>query len=88
MTDLTKLVESGTAGANEGTPLLQRCTRVEHTYEKFYQPCIAELVGVMFFVFVGTMAVYGAGILGLQFVVASAHGLTIAILIAGLGHIR
>ena len=51
--------------------------------------CLAELVGVALFVFIGTMAVGStkAGD-GTTLAVAAAHGLTIGLLIAGFGELR
>ena len=61
---------------------------LENTFTKLYRPCATELLGTMFFVFVGTMSVYGAGHQAVPVTVAAAHGLTITLLIVGLGHIR
>ena len=46
--------------------------------------CVAELVGMTLFVFVGTMSVQTGDLTS----IALCHGLTIAVLVAGLGHIR
>ena len=55
-------------------------------FERFVQPCAAELFGTAVFVFVGTMAacMQPADLLAVAFT----HGLAIAVLITGLGHIR
>ena len=48
-------------------------------------PCIAEMLQLVIFVFIGTLSVAnGGGIVG----IAIAHGLTIALLVAGFGGIR
>ncbi|KAK6171368.1 hypothetical protein SNE40_019573 [Patella caerulea] len=55
-------------------------------YDEFIQPCLAELVAVTLFVFVGTMAVFTVLTTpppaNPAVAVALAHGLTIAILVA------
>ncbi|XP_035695466.1 aquaporin-8-like isoform X1 [Branchiostoma floridae] len=58
-------------------------------YEKYLQPCIAEFFGLIVFAFVGTMVTGYAGTGGPTWLVGIAltHGLTIALLIVGLGHI-
>ncbi|GFO39077.1 Aquaporin-8-like [Plakobranchus ocellatus] len=53
-------------------------------FEETLRPVVAEFVGTMFFVFIGTMSVAGAGgMLG----VATAHGLIITIIVAALADI-
>ncbi|XP_078691865.1 aquaporin-8-like isoform X1 [Branchiostoma floridae x Branchiostoma belcheri] len=58
-------------------------------YEKYLQPCIAEFVGLIVFAFVGTMVTGYAHEGGPTWLIGIAltHGLTIALLIVGLGHI-
>lgn len=53
-------------------------------FEQSIRPCLGEFFGVTLFVFIGTMAVSGAGgLVG----VAIAHGLMIALLVAALGNV-
>ncbi|KAJ8318385.1 hypothetical protein KUTeg_003476 [Tegillarca granosa] len=56
-----------------------------NTYTDYVRPVIAEFTGVCLFVFVGVLSVNGAG--GNIVAVALAHGMTIALLIMGLGNI-
>lgn len=56
----------------------------QRLYQKLFQPALAEFVGVTLFVFVGCMAVQT----GELSAVGLTHGLTIALLIMGLGNIR
>lgn len=53
-------------------------------FDRLIQPCIAEFVGVLLFVFIGTMSVQDK----LLMPISIAHGFTIAVLIIGMGHIR
>jgi len=48
--------------------------------------CVAEFVGCLIFVFVGSCSFFGGNKYGLE-VPAMAHGFTIALLIIGLGHL-
>ncbi|KAI8500099.1 Aquaporin-8 [Branchiostoma belcheri] len=59
-------------------------------YETYVMPCLAEFVGLLIFVFIGTMVTgYSASAGSLWLLgVALAHGLTIALLIIAIGHIR
>lgn len=57
-----------------------------NVYTDYIRPVIAEFVGVCLFVFVGVLSANGAD--GNIVAVALAHGLTIALLIMGLGAIR
>ena len=54
-------------------------------FMRYVRPAFAELIGVAVFVFIGSMA---AATHAADLSVALAHGLTIAVLITGLGHIR
>ncbi|CAH1794531.1 unnamed protein product [Owenia fusiformis] len=62
-------------------------------FSNFFQPCMAELLGLLLFVFIGCLAVQDSP-LGVgtgspaAIAVAVAHGFTIALLIAGFGHMR
>ncbi|XP_019614846.1 PREDICTED: aquaporin-8-like [Branchiostoma belcheri] len=58
-------------------------------YETYVMPCLAEFVGLLIFVFIGTMVTgYSASAGSLWLLgVALAHGLTIALLIIAIGHI-
>ncbi|XP_050392032.1 aquaporin-8 isoform X2 [Patella vulgata] len=80
--------------SSESDPLLIQGDdgRPGNFYEEFIQPCLAELVAVTLFVFVGTMAVYDTvsptpDTPASAVAVALAHGLTIAILVAVTGPI-
>lgn len=56
----------------------------ERNFDRIVRPIIAEFVGVTLFVFVGCCALVSGNITG----AALGHGLTIALLIMGLGEIR
>lgn len=53
-------------------------------YDRIWRPIFAEMVGVTLFVFVGCCALISTNITS----AALGHGLTIAILIMGLGELR
>uniref|UniRef100_A0A672H4G6 Aquaporin-8-like n=1 Tax=Salarias fasciatus TaxID=181472 RepID=A0A672H4G6_SALFA len=56
-------------------------------FEKFFQPCLAEIIGTMFFVFVGSMSVIenppGAG----RLQPAVVHGLAVAVMVGIMANI-
>ncbi|NXH21937.1 AQP8 protein, partial [Bucco capensis] len=58
-----------------------------HWYEQYVQPCLAELLGTMYFVFVGCLSVIenpeSTGLLQPALV----HGLAAGLLVAALGEI-
>lgn len=57
-------------------------------FERYVQPCLAELIGSTLFIFVGCISVIGnVGITG-SIQPALAHGLALAIAIALFGEIR
>lgn len=57
-------------------------------FEKIYQPCLAELVGTTFFVFIGCVSVIeNEGSTG-RLQPALVHGLAIAVIVACLAKIR
>ncbi|KAM4715869.1 LOW QUALITY PROTEIN: aquaporin-8-like [Anableps anableps] len=51
-------------------------------YERLYQPCVAELVGTMLFVFVGCVSVIENGPAAGRLQPALVHGLAVAVLVA------
>lgn len=63
-------------------------TREPTLFERVFQPCVAELVGTTFFVFIGCVSVIenveDAG----RLQPALAHGLAVAVLIACMADIR
>lgn len=59
----------------------------QHWYEVYVQPCIAELIGTMLFVFIGCMSVIMNDLPG-SLQPALAHGLALGLTIAILGGIR
>lgn len=73
-------MESGAKKRNASHPL--------NTYERVIQPCVAELVGTAFFVFVGCVSVIenveGTG----RLQPALAHGLAVAVLVACMAEVR
>ena len=58
--------------------------RPQGPFDSVFRPIMAEFVGVCLFVFVGCMALHSGNVVG----AALGHGLTIALLIIGLGEIR
>ena len=62
--------------------------RTRLVFERYLQPCLAELFGTTLFVFVGCASVIGNQ--GVEGVVqpALAHGLALGVLVAVLGEIR
>lgn len=57
-------------------------------YERLYQPCLAELVGTMFFVFVGCVSVIENVPAAGRLQPALVHGLAVAVLVAVMDNIR
>lgn len=55
-------------------------------YPHVIQPCVAEFIGIVLFVFIGVVAATVKGTLLID--VALAHGFTITLLVVALGHIR
>lgn len=62
--------------------------RSPNRYEKIYQPCLAELVGTMFFVFIGCTSVIENVPAAGRLQPALVHGLAVAIMIAVMDNIR
>uniref|UniRef100_A0A8C5QYC3 Aquaporin-8 n=1 Tax=Leptobrachium leishanense TaxID=445787 RepID=A0A8C5QYC3_9ANUR len=58
-----------------------------HWYEKYVQPCVAELLGTALFVFIGCLSVIENGFLTGRLQPALAHGLALGLTIAILGGI-
>nr|BDI24355.1 aquaporin-3 [Peronia verruculata] len=73
--------------SSEEEALINRSTEASSgdRFDTFIRPCIAEFIGVMLFVFIGTSAavVNGTNIVA----IALAHGLTIALLVIATGAI-
>ena len=79
------------AMAEDGSPLINVSRRSKgdeeeelRFFEKFIQPCLAEFLGTTLFVYIGTMSTQDELVLA----TAIAHGLTMALLIYGIGSIR
>lgn len=66
----------------------QYAVKEPNLFERVFQPCVAELVGTTFFVFIGCVSVIenveDAG----RLQPALAHGLAVAVLIACMAEIR
>ncbi|KAG7258382.1 hypothetical protein CRUP_027354 [Coryphaenoides rupestris] len=61
--------------------------RSPNRYEKIFQPCLAELVGTMFFVFIGCTSVIENVPAAGRLQPALAHGLAVAIMVAVMDNI-
>lgn len=57
-------------------------------YEKLFQPCLAELLGTMFFVFIGCVSVIENVPAAGRLQPALVHGLAVAVLVAVMDNIR
>lgn len=57
-------------------------------YEKLFQPCLAELVGTMFFVFIGCVSVIENVPAAGRLQPALVHGLAVAVMVAVMDKIR
>lgn len=57
-------------------------------YEKLFQPCLAELLGTMFFVFIGCVSVIENVPAAGRLQPALVHGLAVAVLVAVMDKIR
>ncbi len=57
-------------------------------YETLFQPCLAELVGTMFFVFIGCVSVIENVPAAGRLQPALVHGLVVAVLVAVMDNIR
>lgn len=60
----------------------------QNKYEKLFQPCLAELVGTMFFVFIGCVSVIENVPAAGRLQPALVHGLAVAVLVAVMDNIR
>lgn len=67
---------------NESSP------KPQSKYERIIQPCVAELVGTMFFVFIGCVSVIENVEAAGRLQPALAHGLAVAVLVACMAEIR
>ncbi|KAL7869007.1 hypothetical protein AOLI_G00129950 [Acnodon oligacanthus] len=64
-----------------------RAAKPPNTFERVIQPCIAELVGTMFFVFIGCVSVIENVEAAGRLQPALAHGLAVAVLVACMAEI-
>jgi len=62
--------------------------RPPNKYETLFQPCLAELVGTMFFVFIGCVSVIENVPAAGRLQPALAHGLAVAVMVAVMDNIR
>ena len=62
--------------------------RAPNRYEKIFQPCLAELIGTMFFVFIGCTSVIENVPAAGRLQPALVHGLAVAIMVAVMDNIR
>lgn len=62
--------------------------RPPNKYETLFQPCLAEIVGTMFFVFIGCVSVIENVSAAGRLQPALVHGLAVAILVAVMDNIR
>ncbi|KAK7168235.1 hypothetical protein R3I94_002319 [Phoxinus phoxinus] len=65
----------------------QHTAREQNLFERFFQPCVAELVGTTFFVFIGCVSVIESVEDAGRLQPALAHGLAVAVLIACMAEI-
>lgn len=57
-------------------------------YERVFQPCLAEVVGTMFFVFIGCVSVIENVPTAGRLQPALVHGLAVAVMVAVMDNIR
>lgn len=57
-------------------------------FERLYQPCLAEVVGTMFFVFIGCVSVIENVPAAGRLQPALVHGLAVAVMVAVMDNIR
>lgn len=57
-------------------------------YETLFQPCLAEIIGTMFFVFIGCVSVIENVPAAGRLQPALVHGLAVAVLVAVMDNIR
>lgn len=62
--------------------------RPPNKYERLIQPCMAEMVGTMFFVFIGCVSVIENVPAAGRLQPALVHGLAVAIMVAVMDNIR
>lgn len=72
----------------EKTLMKQSAMRELNLYERIFQPCVAELVGTTFFVFIGCVSVIEDMEAAGRLQPALVHGLAVAVLIACMAEIR
>ncbi|NXJ84023.1 AQP8 protein, partial [Trogon melanurus] len=58
-----------------------------HWYERYLQPCVAELLGSALFIFIGCLSVVEDAVITGRLQPALAHGLALGLIIAILGDI-
>lgn len=63
-------------------------SKLQNKYEHLFQPCLAEIVGTMFFVFIGCVSVIENVPAAGRLQPALVHGLTVAVLVAVMDKIR
>lgn len=61
---------------------------LRNKYERLYQPCLAEMLGTMFFVFIGCLSVIENVPATGRLQPALVHGLAVAALVAAVDKIR
>lgn len=83
-------LEMGDVGASLVTsePKKPPPARPPNKFERLIQPCLAELVGTMFFVFIGCVSVIENVESAGRLQPALAHGLAVAVLVACMAEIR
>lgn len=63
-------------------------SKPRNKYERLYQPCLAEIIGTMFFVFIGCVSVVENVPAAGRLQPALVHGLAVAVLVAAMDNIR
>lgn len=63
-------------------------SKPQNKYESLFQPCLAEIVGTMFFVFIGCVSVIENVPAAGRLQPALVHGLAVAVLVAVMDNIR
>lgn len=86
-TELFTVAGTDTVESGPGSEVFNS-RKIVTTFERYIQPCLAEVVGCALFIFVGCGSVIeNAGVAG-SIQPALAHGLALVIVIAVLGEIR
>lgn len=66
----------------------QLVSKTPNKYETMFQPCLAEIVGTMFFVFMGCVSVIENVPAAGRLQPALVHGLAVAVMVAVMDNIR